>query len=124
MLQRSATQMENYALALQVGVNFCFIALICRDSIDAPPFLRNGRKGGARRHFPFSRRRNILKNLPCGSETFIEQLKQLAGRVLRFRLKVAFSFNVLPFLFLSCLKKGSVPFLLSSFLLSSFCRFS
>ena len=32
-------------------------------------------------------RRNIQKNLPlpCGSETFVEQLEQLAGRVLRFR---------------------------------------
>jgi hypothetical protein len=30
-------------------------------------------------------RRNIQKNLPCGSETFIEQLEQLARRVLRFR---------------------------------------
>jgi putative transposase len=30
-------------------------------------------------------RRNIQKNLPCGSERFIEQLEQVAGRVLQFR---------------------------------------
>ena len=30
-------------------------------------------------------RRNLQKNLPCGSEAFVEQLEQLAGRVLRFR---------------------------------------
>ena len=30
-------------------------------------------------------RRNIQKNLPCGSEQFIEQLEQLAGRALQFR---------------------------------------
>jgi putative transposase len=30
-------------------------------------------------------RRNIQKNLPCGSDTFIQQLEQVAGQVLRFR---------------------------------------
>ena len=30
-------------------------------------------------------RRNIQKNLPCGSDSFIESLEQHAGRVLRFR---------------------------------------
>jgi len=30
-------------------------------------------------------RRNIQKNLPCGSDRFIEELEQRAGRVLRFR---------------------------------------
>lgn len=30
-------------------------------------------------------RRHIQKNLPCGSDTFIEKLEQLAGRALRFR---------------------------------------
>ena len=30
-------------------------------------------------------RRNIQKNLPCGSNAFVIRLEQLAGRLLRFR---------------------------------------
>ncbi|SEH04226.1 Uncharacterised protein [Candidatus Venteria ishoeyi] len=30
-------------------------------------------------------RRNIQKNLPCGSNPFIEQLERISGRILSFR---------------------------------------